>query len=72
MNELKRFNPEMKHKRRIICFSRIDAISEEDLKVIKKIKFSDKGTSVMYISSVANIGTDDLRNALWQIIRAEE
>jgi GTPase len=72
MNELKRFNPEMKHKKRMICFSRIDAITEEELKAIKKIKFSDKGTPVTYISSVANIGTDDLRNSLWQIISSEE
>ncbi len=66
--ELKKFNSSMLEKKRIICFSRIDAISDEQLQVIKAIKLKDKIADIHYISSVANIGLSDLKHALWQAI----
>lgn len=63
--ELKKFNKEMDKKQRIICFSRIDALTTEQFEDIKKIKFREKDTQVMYISSVAAINLDELKNSLW-------
>lgn len=68
-NELKKYNPAMLNKKRIVCFSRIDALTDEQLKVIKKIKLREKNTEIFYISSVANIGIEELKFKLWEQIQ---
>jgi GTP-binding protein len=65
-NELKKYNSSLLEKKKLVCFSRIDALSEEQLKAIKKIKLSDKNVEIFYISSVANIGLEDLKFNLWK------
>lgn len=71
-NELEQFNPDMSFKKRVICFNKIDAIDNERLKEIKKIKFKEKNTPVFYISGVAHINTTELKMALWQIYSEDE
>lgn len=70
--ELKKYNPTMLKKKRIICFSRIDAITDELLIAIKKIKFREPDTSVYYISSVASFGIEELKFAMWKEISNEK
>jgi GTP-binding protein len=67
-NELIKYNATMLKKQKIICFSRIDAIPDEQLKEIKKIKFREKSTHIHYISSVANIGISELVMEMWRVI----
>lgn len=67
-NELKKYNSAMLQKKKLICFSRIDALLEEQLKQIKKIKFREKTTEIFYISSVANLGIDELKYKMWELI----
>ena len=62
----------MSFKKRVICFNKIDAIDEDRLKEIKKIKFKEKNTPIFYISGVAHINTTELKMALWQIYSEEE
>lgn len=71
-DELKKYNPEMLQKRRLICFSRIDALTSEQLDDIKKIKFNDKNIEIMYVSSVANIGVDELKMKMWNMLGKDE
>ena len=69
--ELKKYNPDMEKKRKIVCFSRIDAIPPEKLKEIKKIKFSNLDAPILYISSVANISLEELKGQMWSLINDE-
>ncbi|MBR3090742.1 MAG: GTPase ObgE [Bacteroidetes bacterium] len=69
--ELKQYNPSLLQKKRVICFSRIDAVTEDGLKAIKKCKFEDD-VPVYFISSVANKGIDELKYVLWNIIKEDK
>lgn len=70
--ELKKYNPSMLKKKRIICFSRTDAITDELFSTIKKIKFREPDTPVYYISSVAGFGIEELKFAMWDKISSDE
>lgn len=70
-SELKKYNPEMDKKTRIICFSKIDALMPEQLEKIKKIKFSDTKTPKLYISSVVGENIEDLKFLLWDSLKGE-
>lgn len=66
--ELLKYNPKMKQKKRIICFSRIDMIDNERLKQLEKMKFRDKDVPVLFISSVTNVNLDKLKWTIWDNI----
>ncbi len=70
--ELKKYNPSMLKKKRIICFSRIDAITEDIMKKIKKIKFREPKTKIHFISSVAGTGVEELKFDMWKHINEDE
>ncbi len=67
-NELTQYNKKLDKKQRIVCFSRLDAITEDRLSEIKSIKFREKKLRVHYISAVAGIGIDDLKHNLWEFV----
>ena len=67
-NELKKYNPMMLQKKRIICFSRIDGLTDEQLKAIKKLKFNDPDTSIFYISSIIGTGIEELKYKMWEFV----
>jgi GTP-binding protein len=69
--ELKKYNPAMLKKKRIICFSRIDAITEDIMKSIKKVKFREPKTPIHFISSVAGTGIEELKLELWKNVADE-
>lgn len=71
-NELKSYNKDLLKKKKIICFSRIDALLPEQIEELKKIKFREKQVDIILISSVANIGIDELKYKLWQLINHKE
>jgi GTP-binding protein len=60
-NELKKYNPALLQKKRIICLSKIDALTPEQFKSIKKIKFREPETPMFYISSVLGTEINELK-----------
>ena len=70
-NELKKYNPKMLKKKKIICFSKCDALNEEQTKLIKKIKFTDKDTKVLYISAVSGQNIEIIKNLMWDRLKEE-
>lgn len=71
--ELKLHNPELMHKRRVIAITKSDMLDDELLKEMKKETPRDKnadGTKVpvLFISSVANKGIDELKDVIWNAI----
>jgi GTP-binding protein len=69
-NELKKYNPIMLQKKKIICLSRIDGLTNEQLKAIKKIKFKEPDTPIFYISSVMSVGVEELKYKMWELVTA--
>ena len=70
-NELKKYNPAMLQKKRIICLTKIDGLTEEQLKVVKKYKFREPDTPIFYISSVMGIGVEDIKFKMWELMESK-
>ncbi len=69
LNELKKFNPELLDKRRVLAISKIDLIDEKSLKkAMKNLKID---TPVALISSVTAKGLENLKDILWKVINKE-
>ena len=70
LNELKRYNPEMLDKERIIAISKSDMLDEE-LKAELKIELDDAlPIPYLFISSVAQQGLQELKDKLWIMLQA--
>lgn len=69
--ELEKYNPDMAFKKRIICFSRVDIVDDEQLKKLKKITFKEKLTPKMLISSVMQLNTHELKHEMWKTLQGE-
>ena len=72
LKELLEFSDIMEGKKKVIAFTKSDLLSDEDKEELlsKKIKNYD-GTPIL-ISSVAQIGTSNLLDILWNLIDMEE
>ncbi|MFN3916605.1 MAG: GTPase ObgE [Flavobacteriales bacterium] len=64
LNELKEFNPELLDKTRIIAVTKCDLVESKELPKIKKKLPGD--IPVIFISSVAQQGLEELKDLLWQ------
>lgn len=73
LNELEKYNPELLTKARILAVSKCDAVTDKDLDKLKKSK-ALKGLDipVVFISSVAGQGIDELKDALWTELNKEQ
>jgi GTP-binding protein len=72
--ELKKYNPEMQFKKRIICVSKCDAIEDDKIKKLTKIidkKSVNKECEHLMISSITRQNTEKLKYMLWDIIKSE-
>lgn len=71
LDELRRYNPEMLDKDRLIAISKSDMLDEE-LKAEMKAEL-DKTLPIdyLFISSVAQKGIVELKDKLWQMLNAE-
>ena len=67
-NELKKYNPTMLQKKRIICLSRIDGLTDDKLKDIKKLKFREPDTPIFYISSITGTNIEELKYKMWEYV----
>ena len=70
VNELKKYNPELLKKERVLAISKCDMADEELLAAIKKDmkkKFRDK-IPVIYFSSHTQMALGELKDVLWKTI----
>lgn len=63
MNELKQFNPELLDKSRVLAITKCDMLDKDLLKELRKE--IPGGIETVFISSVAGIGLDALKDLLW-------
>lgn len=68
LNELKRYNPELLDKKRILAVTKSDMLDDELKKHIKK--GLPRGIPSVFISSVAQTGLTELKDLLWNAINA--
>ena len=71
LDELRRYNPEMLDKERMIAISKSDLLDDE-LKSELKIELdSTLPIDYLFISSVAQFGLDELKDKLWELLNKE-
>ncbi|MDX2188643.1 MAG: GTPase ObgE [Bacteroidota bacterium] len=69
VNELKKFNPELLDKQRIVAVSKSDMLDQELMDAIRKTL--PKSLNVIFISSLINMNLDALKDLIWkELIRA--
>jgi len=69
LNELEQFNPELLHKEMLIAISKSDMLDEELKQEISKSL--PENIPHMFISSVANQGIVELKDALWEMLNKD-
>ena len=70
LNELKKYNPELMDKDRILAITKCDLVDEDALKEIKK--HLPKKVPHVFISSVAQQGIDELKDLIWLTLNKED
>lgn len=69
LNELKKYNPELLDKQRLIAISKSDLLDEKQRSKIKKnISNKIKDVPFEFISSVSNIGLVEIKDLLWKVL----
>lgn len=75
LTELKKYNPELLDKKRLLGVSKCDMLDEELLKEmkkeIKKHTRSLKGVPVVFFSSLTRLGIPELTNKVWKFLAEE-
>ncbi len=67
LNELRKYNPEMLDKQRVLAITKCDLLDNELKDAISQELPED--IESMFISSVANIGIVELKDKLWDILK---
>lgn len=69
LNELKKYNPELLDKERLVAISKSDMLDDELKTEIKKqLDKQFKGIRYLFISSVAQQGLTELKDRLWKML----
>lgn len=73
LNELRSYNPELLEKPRIVALSKVDLLPPEERELLPGIVAEEfpEGLELLPVSSVANVGLDQLKHRLWRKIRRE-
>ncbi len=66
VNELKKYNPELMHKKRILAITKCDMMDEVMIKQMKKML--PRGVPNLFISSVSGLNIDKLKDMIWEQI----
>jgi len=66
LDELRRYNPEMLDKERLVAISKSDLLDEELKTELKQILDNELAVDYMFISSVAQKGIVELKDLLWK------
>jgi GTP-binding protein len=73
LRELEKYNPQLLTKARILAITKTDAIDEKELKKMRASKKLQKlDLPIVFISSVAGTGIDELKDALWTELNKEQ
>jgi len=70
LDELRRYNPELLDKDRLVAISKCDMLDDELTLELKKELDEQLGVSYLFISSVAQQGLQELKDRLWQMLNA--
>ena len=70
LNELKKYNPELMDKERLLAITKCDLVDEDTLKDIKK--HLPKKVPHVFISSVIGKGIDELKDLIWLTLNKED
>lgn len=69
LDELRRYNPEMLDKDRLLVISKCDMLDDELQKEMKhQLDIELKGLDYLFISSVAQQGLTELKDKLWKML----
>ncbi|WP_298473395.1 GTPase ObgE [uncultured Maribacter sp.] len=69
LDELRRYNPELLDKEKLIAISKSDMLDEELIAEMRVELDKDlKGAPYMFISSVAQLGITELKDKLWNML----
>ena len=72
LDELRRYNPEMLDKDKLLVISKCDMLDEELKAELKaQLKKQIKGIPFMFISSVAQQGLTELKDKLWEMLNVD-
>lgn len=66
LNELKKYNPELQHKQRILAITKCDMLDDEMMAQMKKLV--PKNIDVLFISSISNKGITELKDLIWKYL----
>lgn len=69
LNELKQYNPELMDKQRILAITKCDILDEELTAALKNEL--PNGIETVFISSVAGIGLNELKDLIWTEVNKE-
>ena len=73
LNELRRFNPDMLDKHRVLAITKCDMIDEELATMLREeiVKQIDEPLPIVFISVVAQQGLNELKDILWEELNSE-
>ena len=72
LNELKKYNPELLDKQRLIAISKSDLLDEKQTSKIKKnISNKIKDIPFEFISSVSSIGLIQIKDLMWKVLNED-
>ncbi len=72
LDELRRYNPELLDKERLVAVSKCDMLDEELQTELKAELDAKLGVPYLFISSIAQLGMMELKDRLWKMLNAEE
>lgn len=70
--ELEKFNPELLNKKEIICLTKIDAMTEEEISKFVKYFEEQLDKKVLPISSVSGRNINEVKNLMVRVLEAEK
>ena len=72
LNELRKYNPELLDKQRLLAISKSDLLDEElKAEMEAELKAQLKGLDYIFISSAAHQGIVELKDRLWEMLNAQ-
>ena len=69
LNELATFNPELLDKGRVLAITKCDLLDDELIEMLKETL--PQGLPIVFISSVTELGLDELKDVLWRELNSE-
>lgn len=70
ISELNNYSKVLAEKKKIVAFSKIDILSSDELKNLKKLKLKKYNEKIIFFSSAANINIDEVLKVLWKNLQA--